>query len=681
MYLDDSVENVKGIGKETAILLNKISIYTVWDLVTYFPKNFFNFKTNNKIADDSDQNQLIALKVINKEYKGRNGSILTIFCQDNDNNLIELLCFNRNFYEQYAMPNSIIYVFGKFKRKIYSSHFVSSSFKIISEKIASEFDFFPNYRLTKGLTTFVLARIIKQALSQYKTTFSEFLPKGLISKYKFPTFYEIIYNLHFPKSLEIFEKARRIYAYYEFFIYMIKISLLKKKVKDVVEKRRNIEFNLQKQFIETLPFKLTNDQIEAIKKLNDEYLKDYLINTLIHGDVGSGKTVVSFAFLLNYIEAGYQAAFMAPTEILARQHYNNFKILCPNVKSSFLSSSLKKSEKNNIYKELENGEIKVVFGTHSVISESVKFNNLKIAIIDEQHQFGVNQRISLRQKGKDVDLVVLSATPIPRTIYLTLYGDLCIISIKNLPENRLPIKTYYFNEDEMEEISKLIFKELNLGNSGFFVYPVINEDNELELKSANEMFEKIKKVFKNFKVELIHGQMKDEEIEKIMRDFKEKKFQILVATTIVSVGIDIPHSTFIVIEEAQRFGLATLHQLRGRVGRGSLPSVCILTTPRNISDIARQRISKICETTDGFDIAEFDLKLRGPGEVFGINQSGEVNFKLGNISTDHKIFKFAFEDVKEIIELDPYLEKEENINLKNYLKNIEKLSENFLLSG
>jgi ATP-dependent DNA helicase RecG len=679
--LNDSVLSVKGIGEDSAKLLERLSIYTIWDLITYFPKKFFDFKTNNKVIDEIDQNQLVLLKVVNKEYKGRNGSILTIFCQDSENNFIELLCFNRNFYEQYAIAGSNIYVFGKFKRKMYSSHFVSSSFKIISEKVAEEFDFFPNYRLTKGLTTFILARFIKSALLQYKEILHEILPFSLIEKYKFPPFYEIVYTLHFPKNLELFEKARRIYAYYEFFIYMVKISLFKKKYKDKVEPRNNISGKLQKEFIEKLPFILTEDQLKAIEELNLEYKNKYLINTLIHGDVGSGKTIVSFSFLLNYIEAGYQAAFMAPTEILAKQHYNNFLKLCPEIKSSFLSSSLKKSEKEKIYHDLESGKIKVIFGTHSIITDNVKFNNLKIAIIDEQQQFGVNQRLKLRQKGKDVDLLVLSATPIPRTVYLTLYGDLNIITIKQLPKNRKQVKTYFFFDYESNKLVELIEKELSIGNSGFFVYPVIEEDNELELKSAKEMFEKIKGLFNKYKVELIHGQMKDDEIDKIMNDFKEKKFQILVSTTIIAVGIDIPHSTFIVIEESQRFGLSTLHQLRGRVGRNDKPSICILTCPKNISDIARKRVNKLCETTDGFEIAEFDLKLRGPGEVFGTKQSGEINFKLADFVKDHNIFKYAFEDAKQIVEKDPLLQTEENLYLRNYLKDIENVTEVFLLSG
>ncbi len=681
MQLSDSVDNVKGIGQDTKQLLSKLSIYTVWDLITYFPKSFFNFKIKNSLNDDNFDSKLLLLKVINKEYKGRNGSVLTIYCQDSDDNFIELLCFNRKFYEQYAIPGSQIYVFGKFKRKLYSSHYLSSSFKIISSKLAEEFDYFPNYRLTKGLSTFILARFIKIALNQYKNIIKEILPRHILEKYKYPSLYEIIYNLHFPKSLEYFEVARKLYAYIEFFIYMIKIVLFKRKSKTKVENRELIDFTFQKDFINKLPFNLTDDQIKAINYLNLQYKEKFLINTLIHGDVGSGKTVVAFAFLLNYIEAGYQAAFMAPTEILARQHFNNFYKLYPKIESSFLSSSLKKKQKENIYNGVKSGKIKVLFGTHSIITDSVKFDKLKIAIIDEQQQFGVNQRILLRQKGEDVDLLVLSATPIPRTIYLTLYGDLNVISIKQMPANRKKVKTYFFYEDDNLKIKKIVYEELKKGNTGFFIYPVINEDNELELKSATEMYEKIKKEFSDYDVELIHGQMKDSEIEKIMNEFKQKKFQILVSTTIISVGIDIPHATFIVIEESQRFGLSTLHQLRGRVGRNDKESVCVLTAPNNISEIARNRINKLCETSDGFEIAEFDLKLRGPGEVFGIKQSGEVTFKIGDFVKDHKIFNFAFSDVKNLLEDDPNLSKIENRCLKDYLKDIENVNELFLLSG
>ena len=681
MVINSRLTDIKGIGPETCALLGKLGIYTIWDLVTYFPKSFFDFHKLSSIEEISVDQSLLVLKVISSEYRGVRQKILTILCEDGNGNQIELFCFNRNFYESYAKPGELIYVFGKFQRKDYSNRYISSSFKIISKNLAQQYDFFPNYRLTKGLTSFMLGKLIKQTFNEIKDQIKEILPLSIIKKYSFPPFYEILYNLHFPQNLDIYAKARQYFAYYEFFLYMLKITLLNRVSKIENLKRKKVTSGLQEKFMTSLPFEMTEDQSKAVFSLNKSYNEKQLINTLIQGDVGSGKTVVAFAFALNYVEANQQIAFMAPTEILARQQFDVFQMYCPYVKAAFLSSSTTKKEKTEIIDKLSSGEISIIFGTHSIITENVVFKDLGLAIIDEQQQFGVNQRLALRKKGDFVDLIVISATPIPRTIYLTLYGDLEVITIKTIPKNRKPIKTFFYDNYQYDKIIELVNIELEKGNTGYFVYPVIMENESLELKSAEKMYESIKKTFPNYNVALIHGNMNQKAIKQIMEDFKQKKYQILVATTIVSIGIDIPHATFIVIEECDRYGLSTLHQLRGRVGRASQEAICILTVSHRVSDIAYKRIQYLKENSNGFDIAEFDMKLRGPGEIFGVAQSGVISFLIADFVNDQKIFRLAYQDVKDILNKDPYLENKEYGNLKEYLIDIEKVDKSYLLSG
>jgi|YNPMSStandDraft_2_1061718.scaffolds.fasta_scaffold00015_18 ATP-dependent DNA helicase RecG len=685
--LKNSIQFIKGIGPKKAEILKKLEIYTVFDLLTYFPKGFIKLDLVEDIQNLDDLNQpiFIKIKIIEKNYINIKRGIFYIKGL-NGERIIKLVFFNRAFYFDKFQNGEEIFVYGKFKKEFFANNFTSSNFRLIPKYFFEEYKLLPYYNLTKDLNLFNLINFIENAYKDYEKYIEEILPDYIIKKYNLPPFKKVIYKLHFPKSIKEYNKAKEIYAYIEFFLYMLQIYLQKKLNVKVKVKRKKIDFNYQKEFIKSLDFELTNDQLKVISELNNDYSNENLINRLIQGDVGSGKTVVSFAFAMNYIESNDQIAFMAPTEILAMQHYNNFKKIIERFKLrkinfEILTSSLKSRERNIILDKLKNGEIDVIFGTHALIQKDIEFKNLKLVIIDEQQKFGVHQRLELRNKGKDVDLIVLTATPIPRTYNLTLYGDLDISIIKEKPSSRKKVKTILFKKSDYSDIIDLIKNDLKNGGKGFFIYPVIEEDNLLELDSAKENFEIIKSKFEQYNVELIHGKMKDEEIKKIVEDFKRGKINILVSTTIVGVGIDVPDATFIVIEEAQRFGLSTLHQLRGRIGRGDKEGLCVLVYANNISKIAFKRLKKIEESDDGFEISEFDLKLRGPGEVFGERQSGKLEFKIADIIENSNLLKIAAADAKEIIEKYPDLNYFDLKNLKNFLVEFQNLNPIYLLSG
>ncbi|MCX8058511.1 MAG: ATP-dependent DNA helicase RecG [Spirochaetes bacterium] len=686
--LNNNVQYIKGVGPKKAQLLKKLDIETIYDLLTYFPKGFIELKENNCLSDLEIINKsiFIKIKVIEKSFlNSKRGSFYIKGVSQE--NIFKLLFFNRDFYYDRISLGDIIFIYGKFKRDYFSNSYSSSNFKIIPEYLVKNYKFLPYYSLTKNLTLFNLINIIKEAFKEYYKYIKDIIPNYLKVKYNLPSFFKVLYKMHFPDNLEEYRKAKEIFAYLEFLIYMIQIYLKKRLTSKIKVKRNCSSFNLQYKFIKNLNFNLTKDQIKVINELNNDYKGVFLINRLIQGDVGSGKTIVSFAFLLNYIENDYQVAFMAPTEILATQHYQNFInfILKSEdlkwIKVELLTSSTKNSERNKIIKNIKEGFTNLIFGTHSIIQNDVVFKNLKLIIIDEQQKFGVHQRLLLRNKGENVDLIVLTATPIPRSFNLTIYGDLDISIIKEKPEGRKKVLTYLFKKSLFDEAIKIINDNLIKGGKGFFIYPVIEEDNLLELDSAKENFLYIKNIFSNYKVELIHGKMKEDEVKQIIDKFKNNRVDILVSTTIVSVGIDIPDATFIVIEEAQQFGLSTLHQLRGRIGRGDKEGVCILISDDKISDLAYQRLKKIVETDDGFEISEFDLKLRGPGEIFGEKQSGKLEFKVADIIEHSKILKVAANDAKDLIEKYPELDNDEVKNLKEFLINYESFDPYYLLSG
>lgn len=691
------ISKVWGVGESKKLLLNKLDIYTIFDLLHYFPYNFIDFSKFYSIYENyKNKGGLTKVRVISKEWIGFRKKVLKVNVTD-ERSEGQLLFFGRDFYDSSINVGDYLYIYGKFEKTRFGNIYKISNFKLYTKHYIETYKFLPVYRLTKGLTSLALIKIIENGFKQFGKYLYNFIPEEITKKYNFPPYKLLIYKLHFPSSLKEHENSKKFYAYIEFFIYMSQVYIEKRWKVDKnsdrylaisqyinnLKNNKTLDFGLQKRFLDLFEFELTEDQKSVLKELNGEFRGKYLINRLIQGDVGSGKTVVAMAFALNYIELGYQVAFMAPTEVLSFQHYINFhkKLEKLGIKSAYLSASLTRKQKEKVFTKIENFEVSFVFGTHSLIQKDVNFKNLKLIIIDEQQKFGVNQRLALRNKGNLVDLIVLSATPIPRSFSLTLYGDLDISTINHRPAIRKKVKTLFIPDSQWDKILNIVKQELKKGFSGFFVYPAVEEDNALELKSAKLMYDKLVKQLPDYKVGLCHGKMKDKEIAQIMDKFKKKEIDVLVTTTIIGVGIDIPHATFMVIEEADRYGLSTLHQLRGRIGRGEYPGICILSVKKHVSDIAYKRIKKILETDDGFDIAQFDFELRGPGEIFGIKQSGDVDFKLANFYEDQKLFKLAANDAKKIIDADPDLSKKYNLNLKKYLITFKNLNTQFLLSG
>jgi len=485
-------------------------------------------------------------------------------------------------------------------------------------------------------------------------------------------------RIHFPESDDDFgllisgnSPYHRRIIFDEFFFLELGLALKKRGL--VLEK--GISFRGDGAHLKKLegliPFSLTKAQERVIDEIKADMAKPHPMNRLIQGDVGSGKTIVAFAATLLAVENNYQVAIMAPTELLAEQHYFTLHQLAKKLELSvaFLSSSMKKSSREEIYKQILSGKINLIIGTHAVIQESVEFRNLGLGIIDEQHRFGVIQRAALKRKGANPDILVMTATPIPRTLAMTVYGDLDISIIDEMPPGRMPVKTKVFHEKNREKVYEIIAHEVNKGLQAYVVYPLIEESEKMDLMDATRMYEHLQRqVFPQFRLALIHGRMKSEEKEKVMRKFKNGDVQILVATTVIEVGIDVAQANLMVIEHAERFGLSQLHQLRGRVGRGSRQSVCILLAQYKKSDEARKRLKIMEETTDGFRIAEEDLTIRGPGEFFGVRQSGLPDFRVANIIRDARILNEARQDAFEVVRRDPSLENPDNFFLKEILK-------------
>jgi ATP-dependent DNA helicase RecG len=485
-------------------------------------------------------------------------------------------------------------------------------------------------------------------------------------------------RIHFPENEDNFELLvsgrspyhRRI-IFDEFFFLELGLALRKRGF--VLEKGISfqVEGELLKRLEKLIPFTLTKAQKRVIEEIKADMAKPYPMHRLIQGDVGSGKTVVAFAAALIAVENNFQVAIMAPTELLAEQHYLNLRQLAGKLGLSvaFLSSSMKKSYRKDIYGKIKNGKIDLVIGTHAIIQETVEFSKLGLGIIDEQHRFGVIQRATLKKKGVNPDILVMTATPIPRTLAMTVYGDLDISIIDEMPPGRMPVRTRVFHEKDRGKVYEIIANEVRKGHQAYIVYPLIEESERMDLMDATRMYEHLQnQIFPQFRLALLHGRMKSEEKEQVMGRFKNGEIQILVATTVIEVGIDVPQANLMVIEHAERFGLSQLHQLRGRVGRGTHQALCILLSQFKKSDEARRRLKIMENTTDGFKIAEEDLNIRGPGEFFGVRQSGLPDFRVANLIRDAKILNEARKEAFELVRKDPLLKDPDNFFLREVLK-------------
>ena len=651
------LSKVTGIGTKNISLLNSVGIYDVTDLLSYYPYRYQIYKINN-INDVKSNESVIIEGIVDSvpivRFFAAKKNILS-FRLYTSNKLINVSIYNRAFMKRNITTGKTITILGKYDEKkntLIANNIILS--KIEDNKIESV------YHLTNGLNNKTLSKLIKNALDMNIETV-DYIPDYLNERYGFINKMDAIRKIHFPIDLQEIKEAKLKLIYEELFLFMLKINYLKYlKTTDIKKEPKQCNKLDVQNYINTLPFELTKDQITAVKEIYNDLTSNKRMNRLICGDVGSGKTIVGIISAYITYLSGYQTALMAPTEILATQHYENVKKLLSNtnINIALLLGTTKKKEKETIYKGLKNGKIDLLIGTHALLSDKVSFKNLGLVITDEQHRFGVTQRESLRNKGSLPDILYMSATPIPRTYALTIYGDMDISLIKTKPSGRKEIKTIIKDEKEIKNVLYLMLEELKKNNQIYVVSPLIEENETLDLTPVTELKTKMELAFNNkVKIGLLHGKLTKEEKETVMNDFISGKTKVLVSTTVIEVGVDNPNATMMVIFNAERFGLATLHQLRGRIGRNTLESTCIL-----IGSEKNERLSVLASSSDGFYITEKDYEMRKEGDIFGVRQSGDMSFKIADIKRDFKVLLKVKEDSLE------FLEK----NDKNIFKNDEK---------
>ena len=627
--------------------LKSLGISTVYDLVYYFPRAYDD-RTNIKKIGELKFNEYVVLKanvmsVVNLTV--RNGKKIVKAMVSDGTGIMEILWFGMPYIKK-SLKIGEEYLFIGQTKKSAVFQLINPEYKLFSgQQKVSESEILPIYSSNKNITQNSLRKLVEKFLVNFLNYFEENIPKELIKEYKIMERKSAVKNIHYPVSMKEIEEAKRRFAIEELLI--LELGILKNRfiIENSNSKNYEVEGKKEKvrEFLSQLTFNLTNAQKKVIKEIYDEISNGKIVNRLIQGDVGSGKTVVAMVMLIYMAENGYQGALMAPTEILANQHYLGIKERLEKIglRVELLTSSIKGKKKNEILDGIANGEVDIVIGTHSLIEDDVIFKKLGLIVIDEQHRFGVNQRNKLREKGFLGNLLVMSATPIPRSLALSIYGDLDLSIIDELPPGRTPIKTKWIaNDEDLEKMYNFIYKKVNDGNQAYFVAPLIETSDKMALKSVDKVSEEIERKFSNKKIGIIHGKMKAKEKDEVMLKFKNKEYDILIATTVIEVGIDVPASTIMTIYNAERFGLSALHQLRGRVGRGSKQSYCFLIS-NSTTENSKQRLSIMEETEDGFRIAEEDLKLRNSGEIFGLRQSGFSDLKFIDIIYDVKTIKLV----------------------------------------
>lgn len=637
------LEKLDKIGPKTAKTLNNLGIYSPEDLIRNYPYRFLIFAkrdiNNPKYYDEFVSDGIVESMPTLNFFRGKMNR-LTFRCNV-QNKIVKVVIFNRAFLKPNIYPGREITVIGKYDPK--KELITASNVKIGALKDGFEIE--PVYHLCKGITSKQMNVFIKKALNVIKENNN--IPEKLISKYNLISEDEAVRIIHNPKDENSLKTALKTLKYEEIFTYMKNIKLLKKKNeihKDVYKKE--VSLNMVHDFINSLPFKLTIDQEKIAFKMLDEICGDTLMNRLLQGDVGSGKTIVAFIISYALYTGGYQTSFMAPTEVLARQHYKNACDLFKdtNFKVGLLTGKMTLKEKRKVYEKIEKNEIDMLIGTHALISDKVVWNNLGLVITDEQHRFGVNQRQTLKNKGLNVEVLMMSATPIPRTYALTIYGDTDTSSIKTKPSGRIPVITKVKKEDEIKDVLEGIYKALKNQNQVYVIAPMIEENDDSNYANVYDLKHKFNLAFKNYNVEVLHGKMTNEEKEKVMDEYAKGNIDILISTTVIEVGVDVKNATVMVIFDADRFGLSTLHQLRGRVGRNSLQSYCYL-----VSDKDTKRLKIMEEENDGYKISEADFKLRGQGDLFGSRQSGALSFKLSDVRKDYDLLVKVRDDVNELV--------------------------------
>ncbi len=666
--INDNISKIKGVGPKNKDILNRCLIFSVLDLLLYFPRNY-QYISSIANTKHGNLNDIVILKCTIKRIKKdlitktkKTLTTITVVCDGKD---MDIKWFNQPYIKTSLRVDEEYFFSGKLTEYKGTRYLVNPKILKNYEEDLSKSTIESIYPLVEGLTSSYIKKIMNNLLQEI--IIKENLPNYLIERFKFYSLDKSIRNIHFPKSEEDILNSKKRLKFQELFSFSVKVQLLKK------FRERNIKgiaFTMSKELVsfkENLPFPLTAAQSRAVREILIDQKKEIPCNRLLQGDVGSGKTIVALIAVFNVIKNGYQGAFMVPTEILAIQHFEEAEKLFKNfnITTELLLGNQTKKKKDEIKKRIKAGEVQLVIGTHALFQEDVEFFNIGMVITDEQHRFGVNQRSKFINKGKNIDVLVMTATPIPRTMSLYLYGDLDISIIDELPPGRQIIETFYVKSSERNRVYEFTLSEITKGRQIYVVCPLIEDSDKIDLQSVEKLFEELKdKYYKNIEVGMLVGRMSSYEKDDIMKKFKEGKTKVLISTTVVEVGVNVPNATVMVIEDAERFGLSQLHQLRGRVGRGKYKSYCALIA--NVkNDIIRRRMEVICSSNDGFYISEEDMRIRGEGEIFGFKQHGDENFKLADISEDMELLKIASVEAKKLLSNDD----EES---KRFLMEIEK---------
>lgn len=673
------LKDIKGIGEKKLALLNKLGIFTVNNLLEYFPYSYIDttkFKKISEITEEGTYSYRLKIISLMENRKKKNIRVTKFLAMDEEMNYCTIVYFNNIFISKNLKINNVYEMYGRAKLLGKNVEIQSPT---MQNKVNIIGSVIPQYHLCKGISNLDLVKIIQNLLKK-NSYFEEKLPSNILNELNLESYDNAIRNIHFPKDNESFIRAKRRLAFDEIFYFQLSMKKFKKKNNDAISFKIK---NETLEFINSLSFKLTNSQNKVLEDIFNDMSSDRQMNRLIQGDVGCGKTIVSFIAMFNVVKNGFQSVLMAPTEILARQHFENAIELFEkyNIKVELLVGSLKESEKKTIREKIENGQVDIIIGTHAVFQEKVVYKNLGFVITDEQHRFGVKQRLLLSKKSKNPDILVMSATPIPRTVGLVMFCDLDISTIDELPSGRGKVNTYFVDESYEDRYMNFIKKHISEGRQAYIVCPLVDESDTLELQSVINLYDRLKeRYFQDVEIEFIHGKIKPVDKDRIMKNFENGKIKVLVATTVIEVGINVPNSNIMVIYNAERFGLSQLHQLRGRIGRGNYESFCILVS-NNKSANVKKRMDIMCSSNDGFYISEQDFLLRGYGDILGYRQSGEARFKILNIQKDYELLKLAIKYVDKLLRDDFNFEKEENQVVKrNVDEFIKNLSENIIMN-
>lgn len=667
------ITQLKGIGAKTAENLNRLSVYTVENLVRQYPRDYDVYEEPvfiNSLADNDKTVIAVEGTVVRSPEMYGNGHLkmLSVVIKDENQDTIKCIWYNMPFLKS-SLRMGMHYIFrGNASYKKGYPVLEQPKMFTVAQYNEVKGQLLPIYPLTKGLSNKVVMKAVSQALEKYSVGLEkEYIPEDIRKQYGLAEHNFAMVNIHFPKSMHEYIQARHRLAFEEFFLFVLATLNLKESNARIPNSYKIENSKTTDDFIEGLSYKLTGAQQRTWEEVKQNMAGKHLTSRLIQGDVGSGKTIIAVLALMNTAFAGYQGAMMVPTEVLAKQQYESINSMFEkagiDIKVGLLTGSMTQSQKRQVYEDLKSGEISIIVGTHALIQEKVEYKNLALVITDEQHRFGVNQRKMFSEKGSNPHIIVMSATPIPRTLAIILYGDLDISIIDEMPSNRLPIKNCVVDESYRPKAYAFIRNQVNMGRQCYVICPMVEDSENMEAENVIEYTDKLKASLPELKIEYLHGKMKPSLKNEIMEKFANAEIDVLVSTTVIEVGVNVPNSTVMLVENSERFGLAQLHQLRGRVGRGQYQSYCIFVTSSKSKKI-KERLEILNQSNDGFKIAEQDLKLRGPGDFFGVRQSGEFDFGIADVFTDAATLKEASDAARSIADIDPCLELEKNYYLK-----------------